>query len=593
MNSIIGQRYRIVKKIGTGGMADVYLALDTVLNREVALKILRGDLSHDPVALLRFQREANAASGLNHPSIVEVYDVGEDEGQHYIVMEMIRGTTLKQLVHRRGALDKYESVAIMQQLASALQHAHSAHVIHRDIKPQNILVKDDGTVKITDFGIALAGDAIQLTKSDSVLGSVHYMAPECSRGEGASEQSDVYSLGVVFYELLTGDVPYRGETPVEIAMKHMREPFPSVKKFNPTLPNSIANIIARATHKNRTHRYSNMKEFVDDLDTCLLESRQEEPLWEPAMESDDGTKLIEKLNGVTESKPNHQPTSKKKKGMIIGASILAVLIVAFSIWMIFAPKKPSDVEIPDVAGLTVAEAKDKLANLGLNYSPAYIYEISDKYEDGKLIGTKPEKGTKVLKGDQIKLIVSQGKIYTVEDFSGKSVNDVKAILSDKNINVKTSSEYSSTVPTGHIIRQEGLMPGDKIKPEQRYDIILVVSSDKELVLPGDLIGKSIADAQTQLESLGVEVSTSELPTQGLSISELNSLSYGTVIRTNPMPESYYIQNSGSSVTLYYYNENSRPKDEEDEEEKPKEDKPKEEKPSDSDEAFIGNHDREA
>lgn len=593
MNSIIGQRYRIVKKIGTGGMADVYLALDTVLNREVALKILRGDLSHDPVALLRFQREANAASGLNHPSIVEVYDVGEDEGQHYIVMEMIRGTTLKQLVHRRGALDKYESVAIMQQLASALQHAHSAHVIHRDIKPQNILVKDDGTVKITDFGIALAGDAIQLTKSDSVLGSVHYMAPECSRGEGASEQSDVYSLGVVFYELLTGDVPYRGETPVEIAMKHMREPFPSVKKFNPTLPNSIANIIARATHKNRTHRYSNMKEFVDDLDTCLLESRQEEPLWEPAMESDDGTKLIEKLNGVTESKPNHQPTSKKKKGMIIGASILAVLIVAFSIWMIFAPKKPSDVEIPDVAGLTVAEAKDKLANLGLNYSPAYIYEISDKYEDGKLIGTKPEKGTKVLKGDQIKLIVSQGKIYTVEDFSGKSVNDVKAILSDKNINVKTSSEYSSTVSTGHIIRQEGLMPGDKIKPEQRYDIILVVSSDKELVLPGDLIGKSIADAQTQLESLGVEVSTSELPTQGLSISELNSLSYGTVIRTNPMPGSYYIQNSGSSVTLYYYNENSRPKDEEDEEEKPKEDKPKEEKPSDSDEAFIGNHDREA
>lgn len=593
MNSIIGQRYRIVKKIGTGGMADVYLALDTVLNREVALKILRGDLSHDPVALLRFQREANAASGLNHPSIVEVYDVGEDEGQHYIVMEMIRGTTLKQLVHRRGALDKYESVAIMQQLASALQHAHSAHVIHRDIKPQNILVKDDGTVKITDFGIALAGDAIQLTKSDSVLGSVHYMAPECSRGEGASEQSDVYSLGVVFYELLTGDVPYRGETPVEIAMKHMREPFPSVKKFNPTLPNSIANIIARATHKNRTHRYSNMKEFVVDLDTCLLESRQEEPLWEPAMESDDGTKLIEKLNGVTESKPNHQPTSKKKKGMIIGASILAVLIVAFSIWMIFAPKKPSDVEIPDVAGLTVAEAKDKLANLGLNYSPAYIYEISDKYEDGKLIGTKPEKGTKVLKGDQIKLIVSQGKIYTVEDFSGKSVNDVKAILSDKNINVKTSSEYSSTVPTGHIIRQEGLMPGDKIKPEQRYDIILVVSSDKELVLPGDLIGKSIADAQTQLESLGVEVSTSELPTQGLSISELNSLSYGTVIRTNPMPGSYYIQNSGSSVTLYYYNENSRPKDEEDEEEKPKEDKPKEEKPSDSDEAFIGNHDREA
>ncbi|CAH2762827.1 Stk1 family PASTA domain-containing Ser/Thr kinase [Erysipelothrix amsterdamensis] len=583
MNSIIGERYRIVKKIGTGGMADVYLALDTVLNREVALKVLRGDLSHDPVALLRFQREANAASGLNHQSIVEVYDVGEDEGQHYIVMEMIRGTTLKQLVHRRGALDKYESVAIMQQLASALQHAHAAHVIHRDIKPQNILVKDDGTVKITDFGIALAGDAIQLTKSDSVLGSVHYMAPECSRGEGAGEQSDVYSLGVVFYELLTGDVPYRGETPVEIAMKHMREPFPSVMKFNPTLPNSIANIIARATHKNRTHRYANMKEFVEDLDTCLLESRADEPLWEATMESDDGTKLIEKLNGVTETLPNQQKPKKKRK-MIVGASLLAVVIVIFSIWMIFAPKKPSDIEIPDLAGLSVSEAKEHLANLGLNYAPSYLYEISDKYEDGKLIGTKPEKGTKVLKGDQIKLIVSQGKIYTVEDFTGKSVNDVKAILSDKNINIKTTSEYSSSVPTGHIIRQEGLMPGDKIKPEQRYDIVLVVSSDKELVLPGDLIGKSIADAKAQLEGLGVEVTTSELPTQNLSISELNGLSYGTVIRSNPMPGSYYIQNSGNSVTLYYYSESSRPKEEEDE---------KEEKPSEREDKPDGNNDREA
>ena len=201
MNRTISNRYAIMKKIGTGGMADVYLALDTVLDREVAIKILRGNLAHDPVALLRFQREAQAVSGLDHENIVDVYDVGEDDGEHYIVMEVVHGPTLKDLIHRREALDKYEAVSIMEQLAQGLLKAHENNVIHRDIKPQNILVKDDGTVKIADFGIALAGDALQLTQSDSVLGSVHYLAPECSRGESASVQSDIYALGIVFYAI--------------------------------------------------------------------------------------------------------------------------------------------------------------------------------------------------------------------------------------------------------------------------------------------------------------------------------------------------------------------------------------------------------
>ena len=252
-NKMIAERYMIVSSLGEGGMADVYLAIDTILNREVAIKVLRGELSKDPVTLLRFQREANAVSKLNHPNVVDVYDVGEFEGRHYIVMEYVRGRTLKQLISQRGALHQEEAVNIMLQLTSAVQHAHENDIIHRDIKPQNVLVKDDGTVKITDFGIALAHDTVQLTQSDAVLGSAHYLAPETTRGETPSNQVDIYALGIVFYELLTGNVPFHGDNPVQIAMKHLREEIPSVRDFNPTLPQSVENIIIKATVKTASY----------------------------------------------------------------------------------------------------------------------------------------------------------------------------------------------------------------------------------------------------------------------------------------------------------------------------------------------------
>ena len=259
MDKMIAERYQIIKSLGEGGMADVYLAVDTILNREVAIKMLRGELSNDPVTLLRFQREANAASKLNHPNVVQVYDVGEYEGRHYIVMEHVRGRTLKQLIQLRGALHKEEAVNIMKQVVSAVQHAHEHHIIHRDIKPQNIMIKDDGTVKITDFGIALAHDAVQLTQSDSVLGSAHYLAPETTRGEPATNQIDIYALGIVFYELLSGDVPFHGDNPVQIAMKHLSEEIPSIREFNPSLPQAVENIIIKATVKNR------VKAFMDKV----------------------------------------------------------------------------------------------------------------------------------------------------------------------------------------------------------------------------------------------------------------------------------------------------------------------------------------
>lgn len=229
MDKLIANRYLLVSNIGQGGMADVYKAIDTILNREVAVKILRGELSHDPMTLLRFQREASAASKLSHPNVVDVYDVGESEGRHYIVMEYVRGRTLKQLIAQRGALNLDEAIDIMMQLASAISLAHEKHIIHRDIKPQNVLMKDDGTVKITDFGIAVAHDSIQLTQNHTVMGSAHYLAPETTRGEAPSVAVDIYALGIVFYELLSGKVPFHGSTPTEIAVKHLREPMPYIR----------------------------------------------------------------------------------------------------------------------------------------------------------------------------------------------------------------------------------------------------------------------------------------------------------------------------------------------------------------------------
>lgn len=235
----IASRYTILNLIGQGGMADVYLAHDEILNREVAIKVLRPKLSEDPMTLVRFTREASAASRLSHPNVVDIYDVGESDGLHYIVMEYIRGQTLKQLIVRRGALDYREALSMMKQLISAVVSAHHHQIIHRDIKPQNILVKSDGTLKITDFGIAIANGSVSLTHNNAVMGSAHYLSPESAQGMMPDEKVDIYSMGIVFYELLTGQVPFRGNNPAEIALKHMTEPLPSLRRFNPQIPQAL------------------------------------------------------------------------------------------------------------------------------------------------------------------------------------------------------------------------------------------------------------------------------------------------------------------------------------------------------------------
>ena len=272
----ISDRYEIIKSIGEGGMANVYLAYDTILERNVAVKVLRGDLSTDEKFVRRFQREALQAARITHENIVDVYDVGEDNGEYYIVMEYVEGKHLKSLLKKRGKLTIPEVVDIMLQVTSGLSVAHDQYIIHRDIKPQNIMILENGLVKLTDFGIAVAMNSTQLTQTNSVMGSVHYLPPEQANGKGATLQSDIYSLGILMYELLTGKLPYRGDNAVEVALKHLKEPMPSVRTTIPDIPQSIENIILRATAKNPKNRYADAREMNEDLKTCLDESRKNE-----------------------------------------------------------------------------------------------------------------------------------------------------------------------------------------------------------------------------------------------------------------------------------------------------------------------------
>jgi eukaryotic-like serine/threonine-protein kinase len=552
MSEMIKNRYMIVSRLGEGGMADVYLAIDTLLNREVAIKVLRGELSTDAVSLLRFKREANAASTLNHPNIVEIYDVGEESGKHFIVMEVVRGKTLKQLISQRGAMEKEEALAIMKQLIAAISEAHRKNIIHRDIKPQNVLVKDDGTVKITDFGIALAQDAMQLTQTDAVMGSVHYLAPECARGEAASNQSDVYSLGIVLYELLRGEVPFNGEAPVQIAIKHMREEIPSIREFNPTLPQSLENIILKATAKNKNLRYQSAKDMSDDLSTCLSAARAKEAKIVLIDDDMDSSTIV--INQVSSAEPVVESKSTLATiSAALGISALVILI-AFAIFAMFdlGPVDDRYTNVPDLSGLNYAEAKAVLEEKGLSLSNNVLYTLTEDIPSGKIVSFTPVFGTQVEKGSVVTITVSEGIYYVVGDYTGKTLEEAKAMLAGTRITIRSETEPSLTVMPGTIIRQELLLSGDKLDPRRTYEIKLVVASYVEWIVPPSIIGMSIDDASRMVEALGLKVTLSKLSTEGLSEEQLAQLEYNVVTSVSPGVGSLYIQYEDSSVILYYY-----------------------------------------
>ncbi len=483
----INDRYEIIKSIGEGGMANVYLAKDIILDRNVAIKILRGDLAGDEKFVRRFQREALSASSLSHPNIVEMYDVGEDNGTYYIVMEYVSGMTLKQLIKKRGNLSLSEAIDIMLQITDGIKEAHDSYIIHRDLKPQNILIQDNGEIKITDFGIAMALNSTQLTQTNSVMGSVHYLPPEQASGKGATIKSDIYSMGILFYELLTGKLPFKGENAVEIALKHMKNDIPSVRLENSNIPQSVENIILRATAKNPKNRYETASQMHDDLLTCLNEDRLNEKkiiFMYPEHDNEAEVKKTVLLEGTnleeTNTKEENILDDEKNKNTwiwILSIIFIAIVLLLVGIFIVY-PKitEVPDIVIPNVSGMTVQKAENTLKNKGFEVA-IQVEQVSDeKIAAGLIVKTSPAIGRKVKKGTTIILYESLGStVYEIEDFTGKNYIEIKTILTTKyNLNVtieKIDVENDENLDKQAIIKQEPAV-GTKVSKGQKVTLYI-------------------------------------------------------------------------------------------------------------------------
>lgn len=522
----IDDRYQIIRMIGEGGMANVYLAYDTILDRNVAVKILRGDLAGDEKFVRRFQREARSASSLSHPNIVELYDVGEDDGKYFIVMEYVDGKNLKTLVKKRGGLTIKEVIDIMLQLTSAVAAAHNSYIIHRDIKPQNVMILDDGTIKVMDFGIALAMNNSELTQTNSVMGSVHYLPPEQANGSGSTIKSDIYSLGILMYELLTGKIPFKGDNAVEIAIKQMKEPIPRVTKSNPDIPQSIENVVLRACAKNPKNRYNSVNEMHDDIKHALDPDRQDEEMFEYKYpETDLGeTKEFEpiKLNKDTGEVPSRsskrteeeivEVVKEDKKMNVILIVLLSLIGVAllglggFFLYQIMFAKTP-EVKVPDLTEMLPEAAEYKLKDVGLVMDMEFEEKADEKIEEGKIISTKPKKGETVKKGSTIKIIVSSGLPgVELEDYTGKNVELIKYQLEELKIKVEiVEQEGSDESLDKDIIVGQNPKAKEKVKEGETVTLYVPKVEDKY----PDFVAENwkVADIEDFCSKKGVYVNT--------------------------------------------------------------------------------------
>ena len=540
----IANRYEIIKEIGSGGMSDVYLALDTVLQREVAVKVLKGDMSDDPVSLERFKREANTLTKLSHPNAVDVYDVGDENNTHYIVMEYVKGYTLKQLIKRRGALPYKEAVWIMKQVSAALLEAHKNGIIHRDIKSQNILIKADGTVKLADFGIAVLNNAMQLTSKGAVLGSVHYLAPELAKGGTADMQSDIYSLGIVFYELLTGDVPYKEDTPIKIALDHVNKNVPNVRKFNPEIPISVSNIVIRATCRDKKERYENVALMLKDLNRCLSkDAKDDKPL---VLNKVDDKKVVKK--------------NKKKKDLVniffvIIVSIVLVVTIVLLLFLTGVIKNDDDhyAVVPDLTNLSLTVAEDVLSPLGLSIDNSNInWVLTDNVDSNLIVSYSPSEGTKVEKGSKITVTVSEGRYSVMENYVGKDIDEVKEKLKDSKFIVDYQA-VDSDEKEGTILSQS-IAPNEKYNPNVSNKLIFTYSSISSIIIPFDILGKNIDEAANELVEQGFTVTKELVDYDSLSdkLKEQYKNMPSVVVEVSPDAGTLYTQSIDSSIILKYY-----------------------------------------
>ena len=546
----INDRYEVIRSIGEGGMANVYLGYDTILDRNVAIKVLRGDLSNDEKFVRRFQREALSASSLAHPNIVEMYDVGEDDGTYYIVMEFVDGKTLKQLLKKRGNLTLSEAIDIMSQLTDGMAHAHDSYIIHRDLKPQNIMIKDDGQIKITDFGIAMALNSTQLTQTNSVMGSVHYLPPEQASGKGCTIKSDIYSMGIIFYELLSGSLPFRGDNAVEIALKHMREPLPSLREENPSIPQSIENIIRKATAKNPKNRYESARSMHEDLLTALNDERMDEEVYQykyPENENEGKKSKKEeaiqrendedaKLEAIGEDtiaekvEDLEDVEDKKNKKVIIILSIIfcSIILLLFIIFFI-VPKFSNGkaVTVPDCKNLKVTTCEKKLQKAGFEVNTKIKTVSSSDIDKNRVVKTDPAKGRSVKKGTKVTIYKSKGEeIIKLEDYTGQNAEAVKAKLETKyelvvTIEKKEVDDATKYDDDGNIISQS-LAAGSEVKKGD--SLVLYIPNIVEKI--PDMVEEkwSLSDVEAFCNKYGLNLETKE--------EETTAYSEGTIISQN-------------------------------------------------------------
>ena len=557
IGKIFAGRYRIVKQIGRGGMADVYLAKDLILDgEEVAVKVLRTNYQTDPIAVARFQREARAMADLDHPHIVRITDIGEEDGQQYLAMEYVAGLDLKRYIKEHYPLSNEEAVRIMGQILLAMRLAHTRGIVHRDLKPQNILLTPDGTAKVTDFGIAVAFAETSLTQTNSMLGSVHYLSPEQARGSKATVQSDIYAMGIIFYEMLTGHIPYDGDSAVTIALQHFQKPLPSVIDENPSVPQALENVVIKATAKKLTDRYQSVAEMYVDLSSSLSYNRRNEPklVFNDTTKAD--TKTLPKVSQSTltsipkvqtqspkpqAAKPSQQvsednyatkPVKKRKfrvRYMILLASI--VLVAASLIWIL--SRTPATIAIPDVAGQTVAEAKETLkkANFEIGEEKS---EASEKVEEGRIIRTDPDAGTTRKEGSKINLVVSSGKqSFQLSNYIGRKSTDVIAELKQKKVPenlIKIEEEESSESEAGTVLRQSPAA-GTTYDLSKASTITLTVAKKVTSVAMPSYIGSSLEFTKNNLVQI---VGIKEANIEVVEVSTApDGTAEGTVVEQSP------------------------------------------------------------
>ena len=542
----LGGRYKIVRHIGSGGMANVYLGHDLILDRPVAIKVLRFDFRDNKDALRRFQREALSATQLIHPNIVGVYDVDEEDGLQYIVMEFIDGTDLKKYIDIQGRVSPEKSIHIMHQVLSAVALAHKNRIIHRDIKPQNILIDNQDRIKITDFGIAVALSETSITQTNTLLGSVHYLSPEQARGSMATSKSDIYALGVVLYELLSGKVPFDGESAVSVALKHFQEPMPFIRESHPEIPQSLENVILKATAKEPLDRYATCEEMMADLDTCLYEERLHEAPFMPVSllqetkvltplsaevvaKADSGNTIVSpppslKAEPIQEYESGREAAGgkqKRKKWTFVLFGVLLLGLIA-SFFLFFYNNQEADaLTVPDVSNMDQASARLALEDAGLVLGDI-TEEHSDEVEADAVIETSPKIGAAVEAGDEIDLIISLGEeLFTLLDYEGQEYESVLEDLRKEGFTIERTHEFSSEVAAGNIISQS-LEPGSEVKPSETT-LSFLVSDGNESYTMRDLSGytrKSVEDYAGQYGlALTVTEAYSDTIAAGLVVSQ--------------------------------------------------------------------------